>query len=149
MSLGTHRIIDLYNINVVKVKNINKNNENKLLWQSFIYPILIEANVTLIDYLWHDFNTDGSFTALYLLAESHISIHTWPENNYIALDVFTCGQGNTQLIVDKLIHYFEPLSVSSHYVTRGNIIKKELIENTEYNPYKTLPFEIGHKIKED
>lgn len=149
MSLGTHRIIDMYNVNIEKIKNININNEHKLQWQSFIHSILIDANVTLIDYIWHDFNTTGSFTALYLLAESHISIHTWPENSYIALDVFTCGKANTQFIVDKLITYFEPLSVSSHYVMRGNLMQKELIDDKIQNPYMPLFYDIGAKVKKE
>lgn len=48
------------------------------------------ASATLMGELAHQFEPQG-VTALALLAESHISIHTWPENGYAAADVFTCG----------------------------------------------------------
>ena len=45
---------------------------------------------TLLDVTSHKFDPQG-VSAVALLAESHISIHTWPENGYAAVDVFTCG----------------------------------------------------------
>jgi S-adenosylmethionine decarboxylase len=50
-----------------------------------------ESGATLISEVSHSFDPHG-VTALGLLAESHISIHTWPEYAYAAVDVFTCGQ---------------------------------------------------------
>jgi len=49
-----------------------------------------ESGSTLISLTSHKFEPHG-VTALGLLAESHISIHTWPEKGYAAADVFTCG----------------------------------------------------------
>jgi S-adenosylmethionine decarboxylase len=49
-----------------------------------------ESGSTLLSLTSHHFDPQG-VTALGLLAESHISIHTWPENGYAAADVFTCG----------------------------------------------------------
>ena len=48
------------------------------------------ANATLLNEVSHQFSPQG-VTALGLLAESHISIHTWPEHGYAAVDIFTCG----------------------------------------------------------
>ena len=48
------------------------------------------AGATLLNLITHRFDPQG-VTGLALLAESHISIHTWPENGYAAVDVFTCG----------------------------------------------------------
>jgi S-adenosylmethionine decarboxylase len=50
-----------------------------------------QAESTLLREVLHQFEPQG-VTALALLAESHISIHTWPEKGYAAVDVFTCGQ---------------------------------------------------------
>ena len=50
-----------------------------------------QAKSTLLGEVLHEFEPQG-VTALVLLAESHISIHTWPEQGYAAVDVFTCGQ---------------------------------------------------------
>ena len=49
------------------------------------------ANATVLNLISNKFEPQG-VTAIALLAESHISIHTWPESNYSAVDIFTCGQ---------------------------------------------------------
>lgn len=50
-----------------------------------------EAQSTLLKEVTHQFEPYG-ITALALLAESHISVHTWPEIGYVAVDMFTCGE---------------------------------------------------------
>ena len=49
------------------------------------------ANATVLNLISNKFEPQG-VTAIALLAESHISIHSWPESNYSAVDIFTCGQ---------------------------------------------------------
>ena len=49
-----------------------------------------EANATILKTAYHQFTPHG-VTAFLLLSESHISIHTWPELNKAALDIYTCG----------------------------------------------------------
>ena len=49
------------------------------------------AKATVLNLISNKFEPQG-VTAIALLAESHISIHTWPESNYSAVDIFTCGQ---------------------------------------------------------
>ena len=49
------------------------------------------ANATVLNLISNKFEPHG-VTAIALLAESHISIHTWPESNYSAVDIFTCGK---------------------------------------------------------
>ncbi len=48
------------------------------------------ANATLLNLFIHEFSPQG-VTGVAVLAESHLSIHTWPEYGYVAADVFTCG----------------------------------------------------------
>ena len=70
---------------------------------------------TLMGEVAHKFHPQG-VTALGLLAESHISIHTWPEHGYAAADVFTCGdRANPQRACDYLI---ERLRASRHSLTK-------------------------------
>lgn len=49
------------------------------------------ANATLLDLRVHTFNPHG-VSGVAVIAESHISIHTWPEHGYAAVDIFTCGE---------------------------------------------------------
>jgi len=63
--------------------------------ERYIREALSQAAVrslsTLLRLCSHRFEPHG-VTAIALLAESHISIHTWPENGYAAVDIFTCGE---------------------------------------------------------
>ena len=52
----------------------------------------LAAGATVLDSNFHDFGEGCGYTGVIVLAESHISIHTWPENNYAALDIFMCGE---------------------------------------------------------
>ena len=62
--------------------------------QSKIQDILLDAAVacgaTILEYSFHKFAPQG-VSGVVLIAESHISIHTWPEYGYAAVDIFTCG----------------------------------------------------------
>lgn len=49
------------------------------------------ANAVVLNANFHDFGDGLGNTGVLLLAESHISIHTWPENNYAAIDIFVCS----------------------------------------------------------
>ena len=64
------------------------------------------AQATVLNLISNKFEPQG-VTAIALLAESHISIHTWPESNYSAVDIFTCGQNMlpelaSQYLIDAL-----------------------------------------------
>ena len=60
------------------------------LIRDVLYQAAIKCNSTLIALHSHKFSPQG-VTAIALLAESHISIHTWPENGTAVCDIFTCG----------------------------------------------------------
>jgi S-adenosylmethionine decarboxylase len=117
MNIGTHIIVDMYEINNLIFDKISKN--NYYLFDIFIENIIKQNNATLLSKTIHHFNDNGAFTSLYLLAESHLSIHTWPENNFIAIDVFTCGKSNTENIVNELKNYLEPNYCEQYTKIRG------------------------------
>ena len=65
------------------------------------------AKATILNLISNKFEPQG-VTAIALLAESHISIHTWPESNYSAVDIFTCGRNMmpelaSQYLIESLI----------------------------------------------
>jgi S-adenosylmethionine decarboxylase len=54
------------------------------------------AGVSVIESLFHPFASGGT-TGILLLEESHLSIHTWPERGYAAVDLYTCGAGDPRM----------------------------------------------------
>ena len=66
------------------------------------------AGATLLHIHLHHFTPNGGVSGVAVLAESHISIHSWPEVGYAALDVFMCGNANPHATVDVLKAAFKP-----------------------------------------
>jgi len=94
-----HLLLELYRCDCEKLND-----------ESFLRCILNRAaklaNATVLNLISNKFEPQG-VTAIALLAESHISIHTWPESNYSAVDIFTCGQNMlpelaSQYLIDVL-----------------------------------------------
>ena len=83
-NIGRHCILELYQCDHEKLND-----------EAFIRTTITSsakiAGATLLNLVTHSFKPQG-VTGLALLAESHISIHTWPEIGYAAIDVFTCGK---------------------------------------------------------
>ena len=69
------------------------------------------ANATVLNLISNKFEPQG-VTAIALLSESHISIHTWPESNYSAIDIFTCGQNMMPELASKYL--IESLNAEEH-----------------------------------
>jgi len=62
---------------------------------------------------------NGAITLVLILAESHLSIHTWPEENLIALDLFSCGAIDGQRVIDELVAGLRLVSATVTEVERG------------------------------
>ncbi len=79
------------------------------------------AGATLLHIHLHHFTPNGGISGVAVLAESHISIHTWPECGYAALDVFMCGETNPHATVEILREAFAPerIAVEEHMRGRG------------------------------
>ena len=104
---GTHLIVDLWhatNLDDVDVVEEALRKAAKL------------AGATLLNVDLHRFTPSGGITGVAVLAESHISIHTWPECAYAAIDVFMCGEARPHKAVEVLRNVFSPetLTISEH-----------------------------------
>jgi S-adenosylmethionine decarboxylase len=78
------------------------------------------AGATLLKIFLHEFDRHGGVTGVALLAESHISIHTWPEKGYAALDIFTCGgHADPRRALNELIKQLKPTHVYLEHIVRG------------------------------
>ena len=62
---------------------------------------------------------NGAITLVLILAESHLSVHTWPEENMVAIDLFSCGAIDGDLVIDYLVRGLRLESVTLRHVPRG------------------------------
>lgn len=77
------------------------------------------AGATLLHIHLHYFTPNGGVSGVAVLAESHISIHTWPERDYAAMDVFMCGEADPHAAIEVLREAFEAEAVEVHEMLRG------------------------------
>ena len=81
----------------------------------------LAAGATILHSHFHHFSPNGGVSGVVVLAESHISIHTWPENGYAALDIFMCGNATPDACVPVLRKAFSPkrIAVGEHLRGQG------------------------------
>ena len=77
------------------------------------------AGATLLHLHLHEFTAGGGVSGVAVLAESHISIHTWPERGYAAIDVFMCGSAAPHKVVPVLRHVFKARRIAISEQMRG------------------------------
>ncbi|MEL6330701.1 MAG: adenosylmethionine decarboxylase [Planctomycetota bacterium] len=104
------------------------------------------AGATWLGEVNHKFQPCG-VTALGLLAESHISIHTWPEIGYAAVDVFTCGD---HAIPEKACKYLvEHLRAERHTIARiprATELRPREVEGVDVHEAHMTTRELSHEI---
>jgi S-adenosylmethionine decarboxylase len=79
------------------------------------------AGATILHSHFHHFGPDGGVSGVLVLAESHISIHTWPERHFAAIDIFMCGACDPYLSLPALRNAFAPTSEQLGEQRRGLI----------------------------
>jgi S-adenosylmethionine decarboxylase len=100
-----------------------------------VIKFAVEAsNATILGQLEHIFDStdvvpENGYTSVFILSESHASIHTYPKKGSCFVDLFTCGEKCSYIPFDKeLRNYLRPLSVSYQVIKRDNGIK--VVEQT-------------------
>ena len=81
------------------------------------------AGLTVLGHYFHQFEPCG-VTGAVVLAESHVTVHTWPENGYVALDVFVCNytednSAKGHRLYTELVRLFQPSRVAHKALGRG------------------------------
>lgn len=110
VSAGLHLIADFYNAKPL--------NDINVMEQALTEAARV-AGATLLHIHLHTFSDGGGITGVALLAESHISVHTWPELEYAAFDVFMCGDAEPEKAIALLQSTFTPQRVELKSITRG------------------------------
>ena len=107
---GKHIILDLWEpLFDNKIKTLKKTIERAVN--------ISKANMLHLHL--HRFGKEQGISGVAVLAESHLSVHTWPERNYIAFDMFMCGDTNPELASKYLVNTFRPKNKNIKVIKRG------------------------------
>jgi S-adenosylmethionine decarboxylase len=79
----------------------------------------IDAGATVLSERWHHFGEGFGYTGVVILAESHISVHSWPEHGYSALDIFMCGIADPMLTIPAIEKFYKPHRMETTLLERG------------------------------
>jgi len=116
--LGIHLLAELVECNTGSLDDLDK-------IKNFVIQAAVAAKATILQSFFHKFVPQG-VSGTVIIAESHLSIHTWPEFGYAAVDVFTCGDRVMPYIaVQYLIGELEAKRHETREITRGyNVAEK-------------------------
>lgn len=109
--MGKHFLLNLYGVEALLLQEMDG-------FVEFIGPELKDCMAEVLSECSHKFPGAGGYTYLALLSTSHFSIHTWPENNCCAIDMFSCGEIMSDVLIGYVIKYFSPESYDLKKVNR-------------------------------
>jgi S-adenosylmethionine decarboxylase proenzyme len=112
--LGTHWIVDVWKCDFSILNN-------RALIEDTLLKAVSKAGATVLSSRFHTFEPQG-VTGIVEIAESHVSVHTWPEHNFMALDIFTCGDRVDMPMVLELIQeglLFDESQIQKQIIKRG------------------------------
>ncbi|MDJ0513214.1 MAG: adenosylmethionine decarboxylase [Methyloceanibacter sp.] len=112
---GTHLLIDL--LGAARLDDLDH-------IETTLRRCVDAAGATLLHIHLHRFEPNGGVSGVAVLAESHISIHSWPEHSYAALDVFMCGDTNPEASIDVMREAFSPDKVIVKTELRGRELER-------------------------
>jgi S-adenosylmethionine decarboxylase len=111
--MGTHLLADLYGAS---------NLTDTAYIQASCEDAAVATGATIIMSNFHHFGEGNGVSGIVLLAESHLSIHTWPEHGIATLDVYVCGGCDPTLALPVFEERFRPSEMKTSLHRRGNMI---------------------------
>jgi S-adenosylmethionine decarboxylase len=109
---GIHLLADFHDVNADKLVSCEA-------IDTLLRAAATAAGATILHSHFHSFGPQLGVTGVLLLAESHISIHTWPEFGFAAADIFMCGDATPQLALDVIEIALSARSRSVRTIPRG------------------------------
>lgn len=109
---GTHLIVDFWGAE--RLDDLDR-------MERALREAVDAGGATLLHIHLHHFTVNGGISGVAVLAESHISVHTWPERGFAAFDVFMCGDSQPARSVAVLERIFSPARVETQTCLRGAV----------------------------
>jgi len=129
---GKHIVIDMFDCNCKS----NILDDKPLLTKRCIDAVEITQN-KIIDMQAHQFEPQG-ISIVIMLAESHLALHTYPEENYVSIDIYSCGlKATPEKVLPFFNALFEPETVKYFEITRG-VKRKTKIKEERYQLVITM-----------
>ncbi len=117
--LGAHWLLDLFGCPAELLNDM-------AAVESRLRTAIEQARFTLLKIATHQYEPQG-VTAIALVAESHLAIHTWPEHGHVAIDFFTCGNdAGLSSVCDELIRQFGATKHSLMVLKRGDLSARRI-----------------------
>ena len=111
-ALGRHLLLELFDCDFDAISSLET-------VKSALVEAAKRAHATIVDVVFHEFNPFG-ISGVVVIAESHLSIHTWPEHRYAAVDIFSCGEVLTpEVAASYLVEQFGAERTSVVELQRG------------------------------
>ena len=107
---GQHLLVDMWGA---------KNLDRLEIVRNALLESINACGANLIELMLHQFSPNGGITGTAVLSQSHLCIHTWPEENFVAIDLFMCGLSDPIQILPVLQAAFSPERVDIHEYKRG------------------------------
>lgn len=109
---GAHLLADMHGISPDKLRDA-------ATLEQLLRHSAQAAGAQILFSHFHSFGKGQGITGVVLLAESHISIHTWPEYGFAATDIFMCGQAQPQRALELIRQALQPASCEIQTIRRG------------------------------
>jgi len=110
--LGHHVLVEFYDCNPALLNDPDH-------VRASMEQAAVESRATIVQSVFHRFSPHG-VSGVVVIAESHLAIHTWPEYNYAAVDLFTCGTSvDPWIAFDVLRQRFEAGDYTTRELKRG------------------------------
>lgn len=109
---GTHLLADFYGLDAAQLVSCDA-------IDALLRAGAEAAGARILHSHFHSFGDAMGVTGVVLLAESHISIHTWPEFGFAAADIFMCGEAQPRLALDIIETALKPASSIVQTIARG------------------------------
>lgn len=109
---GQHVILDIYHVSAEALSDPSA-------IENIMLAVARSLNATILQSHLHHFGDESGVTGVLLLAESHMSIHTWPEAGFAAIDIFMCGKVNMEGAIQAFLTAFSTTEYNVQVIQRG------------------------------
>ncbi|MCW1307162.1 MAG: adenosylmethionine decarboxylase [Candidatus Nanoarchaeia archaeon] len=110
-TMSIHLIVEFMGVEAEKIARVRP-------LKRILDTVISKSGLKVVSSTFHQFKPYG-VSAVYLLKESHLSVHTWPELGYMALDIFTCGDEKCAFkAYELLVREFKPKKIKKKVMRR-------------------------------